>query len=222
MTPGRSIPVLLATGTLLLTGCTLPPRGPGPSPAHGFRRLQAIRGFEISGELGVVDRHRGFSGSFYWRDQRGRNLLVVTAPLGSGGFRLSGHPGHWRLVTSRGRTLSVRHCLRCVLAHWFAVPVPIQSLGYWVRGLPDPGIPAREIRDSKGRLRHLAQEDWHLLFEHYGQVAGLPVPTSLILRYRSARIHLLVDRWTVWRPARKDGHRSQDRPRAFARRAAER
>ena len=211
MTLRRLAPVFLAAGILLLAGCVLPPQTPGLPSAHTIHRLEAIRGFEISGELGVVDRQRGFSGSFYWRDHRGRNLLIVTAPLGSGGFRLSGHSGDWQLVTSRGRILSVRHCLRCVLAHWFAVPVPIRSLDYWVRGLPDPGIPARGIWDSRGRLRHLTQEDWQLLFEHYGRIDGLPVPNSLILRYRSARIHLVVDRWTIWKAARKDSRESQDR-----------
>ncbi len=210
MTLRRLTPVFLTTGILILTGCAPSLPSPRLLPARTVRRLRAIRGFEITGELGVVDRQRGFSGSIYWREHGGRSLLIVTAPLGSGGFRLSGHPGHWQLVTSRGRSLPIRHCLRCVLARWFAVPVPIRSLGYWVRGLPDPGIPAHEKRGPAGRLRRLAQEDWQLVYEHYGRVDGLPVPTSLVLRYRSARIHLVVDRWTIWIPARKSARESRD------------
>jgi outer membrane lipoprotein LolB len=195
----RRFSTLAAAGILLLSGCALPPPPLGRLSAGTFRQLRSIQGFEITGVLGVVDRQRGFSGSFYWRNRQGRTLLIVTAPLGTGGFRLTGHPGHWRLVTSRGRVLPARHCLRCVLAHWFAVPVPIRSLRYWVRGLPDPRAPARQSRDSEGRLQSLVQDDWRLVFERYGHVDGLPVPTHLLLQYRSAKIHLIVDRWTIWR-----------------------
>lgn len=167
-------------------------------PRHEAK-MEAIRGFVMSGEIGVMDRGRGFTGSLAWRERGGQSLLLVQGPLGSGGFRLSGHPGRWLLVTSRGQRVEIRHGLRRALSRWFGIPVPVTSLGFWVLGLPDPRFPAEFSWTRKGRIDLLRQDRWKVALGRYLSIAGRALPTDLVLTHQAIRIHVRVTRWSIVR-----------------------
>ncbi len=183
----------------LLTGCVSIPGTPAREALWRIHesRVAEISGFELDGQIGVIDRSRGFTGSLAWHEGRSESLVLVRGPLGSGGFRLSGHPGHWVLLTARGRQVVIRHGLRPALRRWFGIPVPLASLRFWVLGLPDPRFPAAFSWTARGRVRTLRQDRWRVTLSQYLSIGGRALPTNLILTHRAIRIHVRVGRWSI-------------------------
>ncbi|MHB1765533.1 MAG: lipoprotein insertase outer membrane protein LolB [Gammaproteobacteria bacterium] len=186
----------------LLTGCvSMPGTPPGREALWQVHEAKVARisGFELRGQIGVIDHGRGFTGSLDWRESPAESLVLVRGPLGSGGFRLSGHPGHWVLVTARGEHVEIHHGLRPAFRRWFGIPVPIESLRFWVLGLPDPRFPAEFSWTARGRVRTLLQDRWQVKLSQYLSVGGRALPTNLIMAHGATRIHVRVGRWSIVR-----------------------
>ena len=184
-----------------LIGCVPVPATSGRAALWRLHaaKLTGISGFELEAQIGVVDRGRGFTGSMTWRKSRGADLVLVQGPLESGGFRLSGHPGRWILMTARGRRVEIRHGLRRALGRWFGIPVPLESLRFWILGLPDPRFPAEFLWTRRGRVRTLLQDRWQVRLGQYLPVGRQALPTDVILAHGPIRIHVRVDRWSIIR-----------------------
>ncbi|EQD30811.1 outer membrane lipoprotein LolB [mine drainage metagenome] len=162
-------------------------------------KIVRISGFEMEGQIGVIDHGRGFTGSLAWRERPRASLVLVRGPLGSGGFRLSGRPGDWVLVTARGAHVEIRHGLCPALRRWFGIPVPLESLRFWVLGLPDPRFAAEFSWTARGRVRTLLQDRWQVRLSRYVSIGGRALPTHLVLTHGATRIRVRVGRWSIVR-----------------------
>ncbi|HEU4625286.1 MAG TPA: lipoprotein insertase outer membrane protein LolB [Steroidobacteraceae bacterium] len=188
---------LVGAAACCLSACkTVPTAPPVPSAPWEARRaaLQERDHFDLSGRIAVAAAQEGFNAKLRW-DQRGdRSSLALDGPLGVGGVRITADGTTVNVVNSRGEPLDSDAARREIAARLGFDP-PLQSLRFWVQGVPDPAHPADEVLDDQQRLVTLRQDGWQIDYAKYTVAAGQWLPSLLTLRRDDIRVRLLVDNW---------------------------
>ncbi|KAB7623785.1 lipoprotein insertase outer membrane protein LolB [Alkalilimnicola sp. S0819] len=184
--------VLLAA--LLLVGCaTRPPQ----EDVRGDREqaLLAVEQWSLSGRAVLRAPRESGRFSVAWRQDGAAYDIWLRAPLGAGSLHLRGEPGRASLQT-RDRILRAASPAQ-LLAAYLPAPLPVEALGYWLRGLPQPGGGARLQRDEDGLPRALAQGAWEVEYRRYVSVGGFLLPEVLHLRGPDVELRLAVNEWVL-------------------------
>ena len=178
----------------LAAGCrTLPVADDGLAFETRRAELLAAGSWSLRGRLAVeTEDSRGFSGSFSWLQRGERSTLTVRGPLGGGVLEVDGTPQEMRL-TVRGE----EHVLQdpeidlSTQVGWW---IPVESLGEWLRGLPDARFPAvADHRGPAGAITALEQRGWRVDYLEYRLADGLLLPRRLTLAHEGLELRLSVD-----------------------------
>lgn len=99
------------------------------------------------------------------------------------------------IVTSRGERLE-NDAARTELTNRLGFDPPLDSLRYWILGVPEPGHPAQESLDpQQPRLASLQQDGWQIQYNGYMSVGGEWLPSKLTLQRQGVRLRVVVDGW---------------------------
>jgi outer membrane lipoprotein LolB len=71
----------------------------------------------------------------------------------------------------------------------------LNSLRYWVQGVPDPASPSTETADPQGYLGSLVQSDWTVTYGAYMQTADGALPQKVTVERGNVRVRLVLDAW---------------------------
>lgn len=192
------LPAGVALACLLAACAGVPPKPLGPPNQAAWRQrlgtLRTLGDWRLTGRVAIVNGDRGGSGSLLWIEHAPRLEMRFSGPFGIGGFRLYGTPAGVFIDTGHGKTYSAdpAHLLDNRLG-W---PVPIDSLRYWVLGMPAPGQAAVRV-DQDGLLRHLQQGGWDIRYRNYTSTGGYRLPARLEAHRGNIKLKLAVEQWTV-------------------------
>lgn len=191
-----AVPLLL----LALAGCRSLP-APGPVAPDGEVRAALVRlqDWHAVGRVAVRAGNDGFSAGFDWREAGGRGELGVRGPFGAGAARVIRTDAHIRIEAGSAAPVEIDapfDALESAFTDRIGFALPIDSLRFWLLGVPEPGLP------STGAGDHFEQGGWDITISTYTAVPGLPgvLPTRLVLTRASTRIRVLVDRWEALAP----------------------
>jgi outer membrane lipoprotein LolB len=190
-----------AFAALGLAACaTVPPPKPTGTPADWPQRraqLQRHGDFTLKGRLAVAAGEEGFSAGLRWQQRDAAALIELDGPFGVGGLRLELRGEALALTTSRGERLD-GGAARGELERRLGFALPLESLRYWVRGVPDPGSPADERVDAQAaRLAGLSQDGWTIDYAAYvDDPAHGVLPRRLSAVREGTRLRLVVETWT--------------------------
>ena len=182
---------------VVLSGChTVPPVREVPATAWEVRRpqLQARDKFELKGRVAVAAAGEGFNARLRWTQDGKQTRMSLDGPLGAGGVQVTSDGSAVSIVTSRGDRLN-NDAARAELANRLGFDPPLDSLRYWILGVPEPGHPAQESLDSQQRLANLQQNGWQIQYTDYMSVAGEWLPSKLTLQRQGVRLRVVVDGW---------------------------
>jgi outer membrane lipoprotein LolB len=201
----RGVPAgLVATlAALLLAACaSLPVPSPVAPPAgldwpQRRAQLQQRADFSLKGRIAVAAGEEGFSAGLRWAQRDREGLIELDGPLGIGGLRLQVRGEALELTTSRGERLDGA-AARVELERRLGFALPLASLRYWVRGVPDPATPADETVDPAApRLAGLAQGGWTVDYAAYVEdPAAGALPRRLSAVREGTRLRLVIEAWT--------------------------
>jgi outer membrane lipoprotein LolB len=193
----------LLVGVLLVGCATVPPRGRVEAPASWDTRrleLQAVTRFTLEGRLAAAVGQEGFSASLSWSQRGSHSELDLRAPLGFGTAEVTREGDDIRLKSSRGDNLTGAVATD-ELARRLGFDPPLDSLRYWVLGVPDPTRPAVETPGNGTTLSSLEQDGWRVEYAEYrafGQAAlEALLPRRLTLTREGIRLRLLIDHWKL-------------------------
>jgi outer membrane lipoprotein LolB len=187
----------LVVAACALSGCkTLRPATTAPSDPWEVRRtaLQQRERFDLSGRIAVAAAQEGFNAKLRWKQQGARSNLALDGPLGVGGVRISAEGATLNVINAHGDPLDSDAARREITTRLGFDP-PLQSLRFWVQGVPDPAHPADEVLDDSQRLATLRQDGWQIDYSKYTIVAGQWLPSLITLKRDDVRVRLLVDGW---------------------------
>jgi outer membrane lipoprotein LolB len=161
------------------------------------RRLAVLASWELAGRLSVRMEQEGGSASLFWQQDRDRYALRIVAPLGRGTTEISGDQDSTQLRTAEGRVYKdtdVSGLMRDNLG-W---EVPVASLSWWVRGLPDPGLPQDNLQiDDQGLASSLRQDGWTVEYERHQTSGDYRLPALITLQRRGLKLRLSISRWQL-------------------------
>ena len=189
--------VLCAAVVVMLASCrTVPPVHEAPATAWEVRRpqLQARDKFELKGRVAVATGSEGFNARLRWTQDGKQTRMSLDGPLGTGGVQVTSDGSTVSIVNSRGERLD-NDAARAELANRLGFDPPLDSLRYWIQGVPEPGHPAQETLDSQQRLAALQQDGWQIQYTGYMPVGGEWLPSKLTLQRQGVRLRVVVDGW---------------------------
>lgn len=194
-------PACLAA-TLILGGCATAPSMTTPALSWAERRavLQNAGEFALTGRVAVNAGGEGFNASMRWQQQGDLSLVSLDGPLGVGGARIETDGTQLSLTTSRGESMQGEEA-RAEIEKRIGFPLPLDSLRYWVRGVPAPASEASENLDATAqRLAGLEQNGWRIAYDDYTN-RGVTndelreLPRLLTAERAGTRVRVVIDRW---------------------------
>lgn len=187
---------------VLLGACaTVPAPDDEPSRAEKVARyearaaaLAAREHWVLDGRLAVSDDEDGGSGKLEWRHRPGLSELDFRGALGRGAWQLDIEPGHAVLRLANGETWEAPDVSILVRDHvgW---DVPVDALGWWVRGLAAPGRLADRDLDADGRMTRLSQHGWEVEYQRYRDFSGMALPVRLEARNGERQVKFVMRDW---------------------------
>jgi outer membrane lipoprotein LolB len=185
--------------TVLLAGCaSLPsmesrPKVPAAVVESRIAHLGKIEHWTIRGRLAVKNNNDGFSASLLWQQHKDDFDIRLFDPLGRRVAWLVGNPQQVTLTTSDGQNYQGVDP-QLLLRQRLGWELPLDSLKYWIKGLPDPNKVAwREEFDDFGRALILDQAQWRVVMSQYAPNEPLAQPGRIELERKDFTAKLLVD-----------------------------
>ena len=192
---------LLLCGLLWLGGCATTRVSREPlSVAAQETMLRTLGGFRLEGTASVQVGEEAVQPTISWRQRGTESLFRFGGGLGMG-LVLEYGPETLHLTSSRGEDLRGLEAEQALSAQLGFVP-PFEALRFWVLGLPAPGEPPLEqSTDDAGRINTMTQQQWHIRYERWMDVAtrtGMArLPKRLVATRADLRLVLAVRRWEV-------------------------
>ncbi len=189
--------ILWLTAAALLASCrTVPPPHIVAPSAWEIRRpqLQARDRFELKGRVAVAAGGEGFNARLRWTQTGRETHMSLDGPLGAGGVQVTSDGSTVSIVTSRGERLE-SDAARAELTNRLGFDPPLESLRYWILGVPEPQHEAQESLDPQQRLETLRQDGWQIQYTDYMSVRGEWLPSKLTLQRQGVRLRVVVDGW---------------------------
>jgi outer membrane lipoprotein LolB len=157
-------------------------------------QLQARDRFGLKGRVAVAANGEGFNARLRWAQNGKQSHVSLDGPLGAGGVEVTSDGSAVSIVTSHGDHLD-NDAARAELDKSLGFDPPLDSLRYWILGVPAPGPPAQESLDAQQRLASLQQNGWDIQYTDYMSVGGEWLPSKLTLQRPGIRLRVVVDGW---------------------------
>lgn len=158
--------------------------------------LRDLDAWSLRGRVALSTAQDSFSGAIYWAQEEEDLDLSFRAPLGLGGFRVTGDDELIEVEMSNGQSFLTEDP-GPAFQRAFGWSLPLRSLRYWIVGLPDPAAEHQEVLDPRGTPSRLRQGGWVVEYERFERVSDALLPTKLRISGRDVRIRLAVDHWEV-------------------------
>jgi outer membrane lipoprotein LolB len=197
---GARIPSFLLL-LLALGGCATT-RGPAPTtetnPAWQSRRdaLLALPSWQAQGRIAVNAGKDGGSGAFTWQQAGDALDFRFHGPAGAGAFRIDGDGERLHLRTAGGEERDLTDPERD-LRERYGWSVPLNSMRYWMLGVPDPAEEAATTLDDANELVLLQQRGWTVEYGAYGGTERTALPRKLTMEGDGVRVRVIVERWDL-------------------------
>jgi outer membrane lipoprotein LolB len=196
---GRGLLAAVFLLALMLAGCVSQP--PVPDTVQDLRwethsrKVAGLINWGLTGRMSVQLEQEGWSANLYWRQDNGRYNLRIVAPLGRGTVEISGDGEAVRLTTPENQVLEDADVTALMQAN-LGWEVPVPSLVYWIRGLPDPALePGLLEMDDSGHLAMLRQLNWEIRYERYAERGDYVLPSRISLQRTGLKFRLNISRW---------------------------
>jgi outer membrane lipoprotein LolB len=178
-----------------LAGCATVRHAPHPfgAPAPWDERLTQLERAEVwqlDGRAAAALGQQGWQASLTWRQNGSSSDLHLAGPLGVGATEIRLTPAGLSL---NGAPPSVT--VMAELEEKLGFNLPLDTLRFWLLGIPDPSIPFDLTRNEQDRALRLSQGGWTIDYDQYMPSNGDVLPKRLVLTRSTARLRIAVDHW---------------------------
>jgi outer membrane lipoprotein LolB len=177
----------------VLAGCAT--MRPAIAPAPWEQRLSELEhssAWQLDGRAAVSLGTQGWQASLDWRQRGDSSEVHLAGPFGVGALVLKATPAG---ISVNGAPPS--EDVVAQLRDRLGFELPIDSLRFWLQGIPDPSSEFELTRNNQDRALELTQAGWTIQYDGYMANHGDLLPARLVMRRADARVRIAVDRW-VW------------------------
>jgi outer membrane lipoprotein LolB len=195
---GRNRLAACLAALTVLSGCAVQ-KGVDLPELNGWDGRRAILGeldkWRFSGRIAVRTSDDGFNGKLRWHQDDEHFVATVSGPLGIGTVQIEGNAQAVRITDKDGETTAL-HDIETELLVRYGWTIPVESLRFWVLGIPDPRVEAETRVTDEGRLQSLTQRGWDVEVSRYREAGGQQMPSRLAAKSAATSVRLVIDRWT--------------------------
>lgn len=162
--------------------------------AHA-RALSRFRNWFMLGTLAARTGREALRVSVRWRQTNDSYFVRFVGPLGVGLFEIEGSDAEVEARFPDGRRVRAASP-ESLLEKEIGWSVPLQGLRYWIVGAPSPDGTTSSMKfDDLGRLAHLEQAGWTVVYERYGALADLALPQRIRFTNDTVDATIVIRRW---------------------------
>lgn len=194
-------PLLLVLMCFTSSGCSLVAREPSESLAVVERQAQLleISDWLAAGRIALVSGDQVLNVALRWQQLASDYAVTLTGPLGVRLLQGQQIASQAELQV-RGRKRVTGASLESLVQRSLNVPVPMEQLGFWLRGLP--GDATDPVWDGYGRLTSMGYQDshgtkWEATITKYSNVAGIELPALIEVNGGRNQIKVSVRDWDL-------------------------
>ena len=184
--------------SLLLLGACATQKGVDLPDISQWENRQAILGeldkWQFNGRIAVKASDDGFNGKLRWIQDEDAFRATVSGPLGIGTVRIEGDREKVEITDKDGVTMVLQD-VEMELYYRYGWTFPVESLRYWVLGIPDPRVPAETGFDDHDRVNRLDQRGWGVDIGAYREAGGQQMPARLVASRSETTVRLVIDKW---------------------------
>lgn len=153
-----------------------------------------IKNWAIRGAVSYQQNGQTQLANYYWQQSGDTYQLSLNSSLNLYHIELKGDAQHVSLVENQ-KTYTARRPEE-LLSQRLSAHLPIQAIGYWIRGLAAPGA-AKTQYDAFGHLIGVNQQGWEVAFDRYEQVDRVDLPQILRIKSKHQQIKLVIKNWNL-------------------------
>jgi outer membrane lipoprotein LolB len=172
--------ISLFIAIVLLSACSLQPR---PAVTSGSwqqhqQQIARLQDWKLSGKLGFRAPQQGGSAAINWTQEKSNYQLSLTGPFGVGSAKIYGDEKTAEMLY--GDTV-YRQSPQQLAMQLTGLPLPVDALSWWARGLPSPTQPKATAltTGADGLAVGFDQAGWQLSFSRYRQTDGGLLPGKI-------------------------------------------
>jgi len=193
----RNISLTVITG--VLTGCMPQPSMIAPQNLNkSFKQrkaeLEDLNHWNLKGAIAVKENTKGYSASMLWNQKNATSFdIQFSGPLGAGKVKVIKRGSQATL--SDGKNTFTSNNAEQLLKKHTGNAIPVNSLFYWIRGLPNPKLPFKIKKDTYGHLSSLTQLGWQINYIRFTHFKSFDVPAKLVLTRGNIRVKIVISKW---------------------------
>lgn len=202
--------LIFLLAAMSLAACTTtPPHEFVSDPAKKWEQrkseLSEINDWFLNGRVAIINGHESWQLNMEWQRHDDKYILDLSGPFGAGRAQLTGTNDGVMLVDADKNYFYADSPDR-LLKEVTGLRMPVKSLLYWMRGLPDWNINKEEEKlDEFGRLHQLKQGDWLVRFKSYMNVDKHELPQKIFIDGYDVKVKIFIDEWDIKRKTFKSG-----------------
>lgn len=161
------------------------------------QQMSAIQHWQFDGRISLITEHEAWAGKLYWQQQNSDYFIHFNVPSGQGAMQLRGNGDGVELRLSNGDVYSAEDPSE-LLKRETDWDLPIDSLWFWIRGLPSPTMSKHMTTlNDEGLIAVIEQNNWHIQFDRYDSYQNHLFPRKIVIKHEDLKLRLVVTNWTV-------------------------
>jgi outer membrane lipoprotein LolB len=173
---------LLLIAVFILGACAVQPQiqSTGPSDWQAYQlRVSQLNDWRLAGKLGFRGPDNGGSASVNWRQRQENFQLQLSGPFGAGSATLSGNQ---QIAEMLYQDKLYRQTPQQLATQLIGVPLPVDALSWWARGLPSPDqeLASNIATSPEGYASSFDQAGWQLSFSRYSMTSAGSLPGKIV------------------------------------------
>ncbi|UTW44200.1 outer membrane lipoprotein LolB [bacterium SCSIO 12696] len=188
--------LIAASLLLLLAACSTTPRQTAPLSdwQRHMEQHQRLNQWQLNGKLAFRSPQDSGSAALRWRQQQQDYQVRLSGVFGIGTTYIEGNSE--QVTLRRGKEQLAAGNSQQLTTELLGVPLAVEDLTYWVRGIPNPTTPSSaQSHDPQGMLQHLSQNGWQLEFSRYRHSGEWLLPSKIDGTKGDLSFKLVIKRW---------------------------
>ena len=176
---------------LLISGCSsVPIESEGRYETQSRESLYKLEQWAFEGRVAITGKKEAWQANINWTHATNEEKIKLAGPLGQGAtfIQLTGNS----VTIDRGDNKPLRSTQpELFINQQLGLFVPVQSLRYWVVGLPEPN--SRYSLISSG----FTQAGWLIDYKQMHSVNARPMPYKITISNEQLKLKLIIDQWVL-------------------------
>jgi outer membrane lipoprotein LolB len=157
--------------------------------------LHQIKSWKLSAKMQIKTNKECSKVLLTWKQIVQNYNLHITGPLAVHIADITGDNNH--ITVKLSDELKTSDNPNTLITEMTGLNIPINSLEYWIKAIPDPNYPLVKTLNNYGYISELQQLGYIIKYNNYKKFNTKIFPTSIQISAENIRLTIIIDKWKV-------------------------